>query len=233
MTTYAPQPARPTGARPRRLWPVIAAIVVALLIGGVAGWLISPAGSNSDSGPGGDAPTSSAGGLGAPHGPKVIRNGVPSGYTQDQAGAANAAVNAVQVQTAVAHGNADGAETASTWIAAAADAHARAALSAATGAPGDDQTSKTPVSTRVTSFTGSAATVEVWIVAVGSSAGIGGGVTTSQNWSTQTYALTWEKGDWKVVSFRTKNGPQPGDGQSSTGASVPPLTNGLYTVFIN
>jgi hypothetical protein len=233
MTTYAPQPARPSGARPRRLWPVIAGIVAAVLVAGFGGWLIGDAGCKPDGGPPADAPASSTGGLGAPHGPKVIRNGVPSGYTQDQAGAANAAVNAVQVQTAVAHGNADGAETAATWIAATADAHARAALSVATGAPSDDQTSKTPVTTRVTSFTGSAATVEVWIVAVGSSAGIGGGVTTSQNWSTQTYTLTWEKGDWKVVSFRTKNGPQPGDGQSSTGASVPPLTNGLYTVFIN
>ncbi|MFI5591271.1 hypothetical protein ACIA5G_39895 [Amycolatopsis sp. NPDC051758] len=233
MTTYAPQPARPSGTRPRRLWLIIAAIVVATLVGGASGWLIGSASSgsaNSASTPTAPAP---AGGLGAPHGPKVIRNGVPSGYTHDQAGAANAAVNAVQVQTAVAHGNADGAETASTWIAASADAHARAALSAATGAPGDDQTSKTPVTTRVTSFAGSATTVEVWIVAVGSSAGIGGGVTTSQTWSTQTYTLNWEKDDWKVVSFRTKNGPQPGDGQSSTGSSVPPLTNGLYTVFIN
>ncbi|HEY3690551.1 MAG TPA: hypothetical protein VGL46_09625 [Pseudonocardiaceae bacterium] len=233
MTTYEPQPSLPTGTRPRRRRLAIVGFLLAVVVAGVAGWLIGRAGTTVDRGAPAGAPAAAVGGLGAPHGPKQIRRGVPSGYTHDATGAANAAVNAVQVQTAVAHGNADSGQTASTWIASSADEHARTALSAATGTPGDDQTSKTPLTTRVTALTRSSATIEVWIVAVGSSTGIGGGTTTSQDWSTQTYSLTWEQDDWKVQSFHTKNGPQPGDTQSGTGSSVPPLTSGLYTVFIN
>lgn len=232
MTNYAPPAPASTGAgRPRTaLW--LAVVVVVGIVAFVLGRWVLPA----ESGEGADgtrtAPTSTATpgevALNAPHGPKTFTKNVPSGYTRDKAGAATAAVNAIQVQVAVAHGKADPETVKQTWIASNADQQTREALSEGPNTSGDDQTNKLPVTTRVTEFSDSAATVEIWVVSVGSTSGIGGGTLTAARWSTATYRLAWE-GDWKVVSLKSVSGPQPGE--TSNGAPLPPLTNGLYTFY--
>jgi hypothetical protein len=228
MANFAP-PA-PTTQRSRGwvLW-LIALVVVAVGVFALGRWVF-PATSGQESTGGSSTSTPSQGGLGAPHGPAKIVKGVPSGYTRDKAGAATAAANAIQLQVAVAHGQADPETVKSTWIASNADQQTREALSEGKNTSGDDQTNKLPATTRVTAFSDTSATVEVWVVSVGSTSGIGGGTLTAAKWSTVTYQLVWEREDWKVTSFKSVSGPQPG--QNGNGSTLPPLTNGLYTFFI-
>jgi hypothetical protein len=228
MTNYAPHvPA----ARRSRTWLWIVLAVVLLVAGLAIGRWVMPAGSSPTTGTGQPGASTAPGGgaIAAPHGPAKITQGVPSGYTHDRAGAATAGVNAVQLVVNVAHGQADPEVASRTWTASNADAGARQALAAQPGSA--DQTSKLPTTTRVTAYSDTAATVEVWVVSVGSSAGIGGGTNTAAKWSTHTVQLTWESGDWKVSSLRAISGPQPGD--NGAAPSTAPLTNGLYTYYIN
>ncbi|RLK58366.1 hypothetical protein [Actinokineospora cianjurensis] len=217
------------GNRPRTaLW--VGAVALALLAGLAIGWLVLP---HDAASPVAAPPQSTAsrvdGHVGAPHGPRVITRGVPSGYTRDEAGAATAAVNCVQVQVNTAHGLADPATVKATWIARTADATARGALSQGRNTDGDDRTTKLPASRRVVEFTQDKAVVEVWVASVGIGTGIGGGTVTAQTWTTQTITLAWED-DWKVVSIKTRRGPEPGE----NGASAPalPTQSALYTFYV-
>ncbi|CRK56999.1 putative integral membrane protein [Alloactinosynnema sp. L-07] len=227
MANHAPTTTR------RLPLPWLAALVLVAVAAFALGRWVLPGedhqGSGTDHTVGSSTASPSAGTLGAPHGPAKVVSGVPSGYTRDKAGAATAAGNAVQVQVAVAHGQADPGTVKSTWIASNATDQARAALSAGKNTDGEDQTNKLPVSTRITAFTDTSATVEVWVVAVGAATGVGGGTLTAARWSTVTFQLTWE-GDWKVTTFKSVSGPQPG--ASTDGAALPALTNGLYTFYI-
>ncbi|MBW5254969.1 hypothetical protein JGS39_39535 [Streptomyces sp. P01-B04] len=66
-----------------------------------------------------------------------------------------------------------------------------------------------PVGTKVTLFTDSSATVEVWCTGVFGTAGVGSTNPVSNDWFTMTLKLQWEGGDWKVDSFSQKDGPAP------------------------
>ncbi|OXM44250.1 hypothetical protein CFP71_40570 [Amycolatopsis thailandensis] len=223
-------PAHHTPARRSRTVLLTVVPVAALVTGAALGrWVFpteSPAG--GDSGP--VTGTAPAGGIvAAPHGPAKFTHGVPSGYTRDRAGAATAGVNAVQLVNNLAHGQASPEIASTTWPASTADEGTRQALATRSGSA--DQTSKIPATTRVTAYADSSASVEVWVVAVGSGDAVGGGTNTAARWSTHTIQLRWENGDWKVAGLRANSGPQPGD----TGATpvTEPLTNGLYTYYIN
>jgi hypothetical protein len=216
---------------PRRSqpWLWLGLALLTLVIGLLVGRYAFPATTAGAPSPTSTASTNS-GSFGGPHGPHTITQGVPSDYSDDQAGAATAAVNTVQLVVALAHGQADPATAARMRLASNADAAARQALSTQPDNSGD-QTSKSPASTRVTAFTPTDATVQVWIVSVGSTTGIGGSPITAEDWSTDTIRLTWQHNDWKVVSLHTAHGPKPGD--STTAAPGAPLQNGLYTFYIN
>jgi hypothetical protein len=127
---------------------------------------------------------------------------------------------------AVAHGQADPETVRATWIASNADEAARKVLSAGPNTAGDDQTNKLPASTRVTEYSDTAATVEVWVVSVGST---NGGTLTAARWTTVTFQLVWEE-DWKIRSLRSAAGPEPGDNRPGT--PTPPITDSLYTFYI-
>lgn len=211
------------------LW-LIALVVVAAGVFALGRWVF-PATSAPEPPGGTSTSTPPSGEMATLHGPAKLENGVPSGYTRDQAGAATAAANAIQLQVAVAHGQADPETMQATWIASNADQPTREALSEGPNTTGDDQTNKLPATTRVMAFNDTAATVEVWVVSVGSTTGIGGGTLTAAKWSTVTCQLAWERGDWKVTSLKSVSGPQPGE--NSTGSNLPALTNGLYTFYID
>ncbi|MGC4951314.1 hypothetical protein ACLQ2N_34730 [Streptomyces sp. DT224] len=66
-----------------------------------------------------------------------------------------------------------------------------------------------PVGTRVTQFTDTSATVEVWCTGVFGTAGIGSTSPVSNDWFTMTLKLHWQNNDWKVDSFSQKDGPAP------------------------
>lgn len=210
------------------LWVGVA--VAALVTGAALGRWVFPAEAPVAGSTGAAAGTAPAGGIvAAPHGPAKITQGVPSGYTRDRAGAATAGINAVQLVNNLAHGQATPEIASTTWPASTADDGTRQALSTRPGST--DQTSKIPATTRVTAYTDATATVEVWVVAVGSGDAIGGGTNTAARWSTHTIQLTWENGDWKVAGLRANSGPQPGD--TDAAPATAPLTNGLYTYYIN
>jgi hypothetical protein len=226
MANYAPN--QPTCRSRAWVWWLILAVLT-LAVGLFVGRYVL-AGSPTSTSTSTPSTPSQAGGLAAPHGPRTITQGVPTGYTDDQAGAATAAVNAVQLRVALAHGQATPATAARLWLAANADAGTRQAFSTGSDGSSGDQTNKLPAATRVTNYTASAATVQVWVVSAGSAPAIGGGDVVAAAWTTQTYQLVWQGGDWKVVSVQTSQGPQPGD---TTTTTVPALTHGLYSFYLN
>ena len=59
---------------------------------------------------------------------------------------------------------------------------------------------------RIDRFTPDAATVSLWRVGI---VGSGATVEPQQSWRTETVSLVWERGDWKVASFRSSPGPTP------------------------
>ena len=225
MTTTGFQPAQPRPARPHTARWIIT-VLVALVLGAVAGWLVLPARSDGS----GATPTGAdSGGFGGAHGPTTITRGVPSGYTRDEAGAATAAVNAIQVQVNAAHGMADPETVKATWIASNADEPARQALSQGRNTDGEDRTVKLPAGRTIIEYTDDRAVVEVWVASVGVGPGLGGKTVTAQTWSTQTITLTWQD-DWKVSSIKTKRGPEPG--QDGVAAPSLPKPAALYTFYV-
>ena len=63
-----------------------------------------------------------------------------------------------------------------------------------------------PVGYRIDRFTPDAATVSLWRVGI---VGSGATVEPQQSWRTETVSLVWERGGWKVASFRSSPGPTP------------------------
>lgn len=66
-----------------------------------------------------------------------------------------------------------------------------------------------PVGTKVTSFTTSTATVELWYTSLFGLSGEGSTNPVSESWYTTTYQLKWVDNDWKVTDFQQKDGPVP------------------------
>ena len=72
-----------------------------------------------------------------------------------------------------------------------------------------------PVGYRVAAYAPDAATVSIWRVGV---VGSGATVEPQQSWRTETVALVWEGGTWKIASLRSAPGPTP----PLAGAPTPP-----------
>ncbi|MDQ0714454.1 hypothetical protein QFZ55_003906 [Streptomyces luteogriseus] len=79
-----------------------------------------------------------------------------------------------------------------------------------------------PVGTKVTDFSGSTATVEVWCTGVFGMTGESSQNPVTNDWFTMTLQLRWTDGDWKVDSFSQKEGPAPvnGDNKVSTSEDI-------------
>ncbi|MFD8233582.1 hypothetical protein ACFV20_17105 [Streptomyces sp. NPDC059696] len=79
-----------------------------------------------------------------------------------------------------------------------------------------------PVGTKVTDFSGSTATVEVWCTGVFGMTGESSQNPVANDWFTMTLQLRWTDGDWKVDSFSQKEGPAPvnGDNRVSTSDAI-------------
>jgi len=74
-----------------------------------------------------------------------------------------------------------------------------------------------PVGTKVTDYSDSSATVEVWSTGLIGLAGVGSTKPVSTTWFTLTERLAWVDGDWKIESSSQKQGPAPvsGDDQAA------------------
>ncbi|MET7702829.1 hypothetical protein [Streptomyces sp. NPDC005485] len=66
-----------------------------------------------------------------------------------------------------------------------------------------------PVGTKVTSFSATNSTVELWYTSLFGLSGEGSTNPVSESWFTTTYQLKWINGDWKVADFTQKDGPVP------------------------
>jgi hypothetical protein len=66
-----------------------------------------------------------------------------------------------------------------------------------------------PVGAKVEKFGGDTASIAVWYSALFGLAGEGSKNPVSESWYTNTFALKWINGDWKVTDFTQKDGPVP------------------------
>ncbi|KUO20544.1 hypothetical protein [Streptomyces dysideae] len=200
--------------------------VVVLLIAAIA--FANRGGDDSSSADGSENKPDSA--ATAPSGERPVEtkaDGIPTGYAQDQQGAQSAAAN-----YAVALGSAEMFDTVRRHeivntvydpdIAASRQSELDSAYSSedfltnigldkdGTPPTGQKFVSRViPVGTKATSFSASAATVEVWYTSLFGLSGDGSTNPVSESWYTTTYQLKWVDNDWKVTDFQQRDGPVP------------------------
>jgi hypothetical protein len=75
-----------------------------------------------------------------------------------------------------------------------------------------------PIGTKVTEYSASSATVEVWCSGLLGLAGENSTTPVTNSWFTITMQLEWANGDWKIVTHSQKDGPTPvpGDDRASS-----------------
>ncbi|GGJ44595.1 hypothetical protein [Streptomyces brasiliensis] len=75
-----------------------------------------------------------------------------------------------------------------------------------------------PIGTKATSYSDTAATLEVWCTGLYGTAGANSANPVTSDWFTMTLQLRWTDNDWKVDSFSQKDGPTPvpGDNKASS-----------------
>ncbi|GHE31248.1 hypothetical protein [Streptomyces capitiformicae] len=232
---YGGTPRRPRSSS-RSLVTIVG--VVVLLIAAIA--FANRGGDDSgDSGSGGDkaetAPTAASGERPV----ETKTGGIPSGFAHDRQGAESAAANyAVVLVSADILKPARRSEIVQQVFVADKAAALEESLSKAYdqnflsnvgldengNAPaGSTYVSRTmPVGTKVTSYSDSAATVEVWCTGVFGMAAENTTSPVTSDWFTMTLQLRWADGDWKVDSFAQKEGPAPvnGDNKISTSDEI-------------
>ncbi|MET9686028.1 hypothetical protein [Streptomyces coeruleorubidus] len=208
--------------------------VVVLLIAAIA--FANQGGDNSSStGGSADKPEAAAT---APSGERPVQaktGGIPSGFAHDQQGVESAAAN-----YAVALGSTDMFDKAKrdavlrAIIAPSQVAGFEAKLDKAytpefnkniglnedgSAPQGFTFVSRTsPIGTKVTEYSASSATVEVWCGGLLGLAGENSTTPVTSSWFTITMQLEWANGDWKIVTHSQKNGPTPvpGDDRASS-----------------
>jgi hypothetical protein len=199
--------------------------VVVLLIAAIA--FANRGGDEPETGSGSDKASSAAT---APSGQRPVVSkaaGIPTGYAHNEQGAQSAATN-----YGIALGSADmyntekrhaivntvyAPDVAAAQLPAFDQVYSRASFLEKIGlnkdgvAPsGQTFVSRViPVGTKVTSFSGSTATVALWYTSLFGLSGDGSKNPVTESWYTTTYQLKWVDGDWKVTDFTQKDGPVP------------------------
>ncbi|SCK04857.1 hypothetical protein [Streptomyces sp. WMMB 322] len=216
-------------ARPGRSIVTIVGVVVLLIAaiafanqGGDEG------GGDSDSKKPGEAqPT-------APTGQKPVKGakgGIASGFPQSQQGAESAAANyavALVSSDIIKPGKRDGIieqvfvpDETETMRSKMDKAYSESFLKKlgldAEGNPEEDMTyisRTTPVGTKSVSFDESSAQMDVWCTGLYGMAGQGSKNPVTSDWFTMRLGLEWVNGDWKVRTFKQKDGPAPVEGDN-------------------
>ncbi len=83
-----------------------------------------------------------------------------------------------------------------------------------------------PVGTKIDTYSGSQATVEIWNDSIGGLAGQGSTNPVTEYWYTLTLKLAWVDNDWKVTDFSQVDGPTPISG-TQTSSSAEAITNAV------
>ncbi|MGH3311825.1 MAG: hypothetical protein ACRDP3_14770 [Streptomyces sp.] len=71
-----------------------------------------------------------------------------------------------------------------------------------------------PIGTKIVDFTEHSAQLDVWCTGLYGMAGEGSKNPVTSDWFTMRMGLSWSNGDWKVRSFKQKDGPAPVDGDN-------------------
>ena len=181
-----------------------------------------PAGGSSQppvSAGGVDGPSSAA----DPAGPTTVVDGVPMGYRRDAAGARAAGLaftrlNEELVGMEEARALAARRAMASHLTADALVEELRADLARLRrGWPQGTLTYRVvPLGVRVKETGPDAMRVDVWYLGVVA----GRGLETYEEWTTDTYHLVWERGDWRVAALSDSPGPRPAPGRQPTSSSA-------------
>ncbi|MFE9931309.1 hypothetical protein [Streptomyces sp. NPDC005533] len=228
-------PYGPTRRSPRTARSLVTVVgVVVLLIAAIAFANQSP---DTPSVPSSDKPPASSSTAPTGTSPVTEKNaGVPSGFAQDQQGAQSAAAN-----FAVALGS-DGMfnptrrraivdaiteESSRTKLQAGFDADYSAGLLSQIGltkdglAPtGSTFVSRTvPAGTKVKSFGGGSASVDVWCIGMFGLTGDKSTRPVTSGWFTISMTLKWNGSGWKVVETSQKDGPTPVTGDTPVSTS--------------
>lgn len=235
--TY-PAPSTAAHQRPRSTRSLVLAAVVLAIVFGAAGLALGrgTAPKHTNTGKTGSS-SSSAGGTGnlsAPHGPKVVTNGIPTGYTHDAGGAATAAMNAVEAGGLARTGRVDGKQIVAQLAVSNPNAATLSGLEQSRVAGGGDYY-EVPLFGQAGSASGDQTVVRVWSVEVsrlpaqqsGDNRPFGG------SYRTYTVTLQWQSNDWKVADWKAVDGPNPGDPSTDPSAGgITPWPGGSYTFFV-
>ena len=155
--------------------------------------------------------------------------GIGHGWHHDDAGAIAAASNAVSVTGEIATAGFITRDDLIASIATAAYADELASVSShqldelsielgeAGIAPSEIVWSELPLRTRLVSYSGDAAVVDVWSVLVVGAPGHGA---PRQVWRTVTAGLVWEQEDWRIDRWEAVAGPTPALASNSVVSSV-------------
>ncbi|WP_223125488.1 hypothetical protein [Streptomyces sp. TRM68367] len=164
---------------------------------------------------------------------KKLVNGVPVGYTHNQAGAVQAAVNYQVARSSAAYFTDDKARhatLAAMMTSQALDRQIRnddtgmqqvlTSLGVTSGSEDELVARGAAMGTRVTTYTDQVATVEVWMTGLIGVTDSNAPMPVSASWTTYTLTLQWQSGDWKLSAITSVNGPTPLDAGSDSPTSV-------------
>ena len=170
----------------------------------------------------------------APTGQKPVKGGkggIASGFPQSQQGAESAAANyavALVSSDIIKPGERDGiveqvfvpdkAEEMQSKMDKAYSASFLKKLGLdAEGNPEEDMTyisRTTPIGTKTVNFNKKSAQLDVWCTGLYGMAGQGSKNPVTSDWFTMRLGLEWVNGDWKVETFKQKDGPAPVEGDN-------------------
>lgn len=164
---------------------------------------------------------------------KKLVNGVPVGYTHNQAGAVQAAVNYQVARSSAAYFTDEKARHATLTAMMTSQALERqirnddtgmqqvlTSLGVTAGSADELVARGAAMGTRVTTYTDQVATVEVWMAGLVGVTDKNAPMPVSASWTTYTLTLQWQAGDWKLSAITSVNGPTPLDTGSDSPTSV-------------
>ncbi|MGF0313715.1 hypothetical protein [Rhodococcus sp. IEGM1428] len=175
----------------------------------------------------------------AAHGPTTTIDGVPAGYTRDQAGAQTAAVNFTQANGQAYAGRIDAQRLKDVAVAAEPTPALTEVLdvSSERQETGRGTVNGVPMIVTVENFSQDSATVSVWGMGVSQSR-------VSQDsdkvgilaiYSTTTVTMVWENDDWKAKDWSYKSGPTLEEAQFPADESslAKQAADGFYAFYVN
>ena len=203
---------------------VAAATAIALVAGAALRGAISEPASETTSTPT-DGPTATRGVVRtSATGPKRWIDGIPSGFAHDEDGALAASTTFITLGGSVVNAGPAAVRPVISAISASSTAERRVAetvvalddlRSRLSGGTGPVVLVQAPVMVRIDDYSDERASITMWTTTVLARRGVADPQST---WSTVTFELVWERGDWRLLSETSIAGPTPD--QSSD--AVPP-----------